>query len=347
MVFMFHSNIHLGCTYGWITPLVYYGAVAMTGFFMLSGFVICNLYLNRDFSILSNVKQFLIRRFASLWPAYIVVAMLAILEKLLDESFAVNEILKALLQMPPLLIGYSSAFSSLFNYVPNGGTWFVSCIMVCYVAAPFIILMLKQMGLRARATMLIIASLILFHAPLIVYAFHTHDIYSNILFRLLEFLIGMIMATMLAEWSLCRPKYVYANIAAIILVICAFVAGILVLRSLPITGSYLAKIMLCSIFAIPCFAGLIMLLFPNEHFTISQNRFVSYISAITYPFFLSQFFCFRITRLLILSNSFLNCNLFRVLLSFVICVLMSIVLYEAVQKPAKGYILNNLLRRKQ
>ena len=38
LVFAFHSNIHFQCHYGILDNFVSMGAIAMTGFFMLSGF---------------------------------------------------------------------------------------------------------------------------------------------------------------------------------------------------------------------------------------------------------------------------------------------------------------------
>ena len=43
LVFLFHSWMHIGCYYSWIfTPFISMGAIAMTAFFILSGY---SLYL--------------------------------------------------------------------------------------------------------------------------------------------------------------------------------------------------------------------------------------------------------------------------------------------------------------
>lgn len=50
MVCAFHTNIHLGATYGLITPFVSMGAIFMTAFFMLSGFSLFVNHAGEDLS---------------------------------------------------------------------------------------------------------------------------------------------------------------------------------------------------------------------------------------------------------------------------------------------------------
>ena len=44
-VFLFHSNIHIGCDYSILTPFINMGAIFMTAFFIISGFSI--YYVNQ------------------------------------------------------------------------------------------------------------------------------------------------------------------------------------------------------------------------------------------------------------------------------------------------------------
>ena len=44
LVFVFHSNMHFGCDYGIFNHFARMGAIAMTGFFMLSGYALTYSY---------------------------------------------------------------------------------------------------------------------------------------------------------------------------------------------------------------------------------------------------------------------------------------------------------------
>lgn len=46
IIFLFHSNIHIGCTYSILTPFISMGAIFMTAFFVISGFSI--FYVNNE-----------------------------------------------------------------------------------------------------------------------------------------------------------------------------------------------------------------------------------------------------------------------------------------------------------
>lgn len=39
-IFLFHSHIHIGCSYGVLNTFINSGAIFMTAFFLLSGYVI-------------------------------------------------------------------------------------------------------------------------------------------------------------------------------------------------------------------------------------------------------------------------------------------------------------------
>ena len=69
-VFLFHSSIHMGCTYGIFQDFVSMGAVFMTGFFLLSGFVIFKTYSKREITKISEIKNFYLKRLITLIPVY-------------------------------------------------------------------------------------------------------------------------------------------------------------------------------------------------------------------------------------------------------------------------------------
>lgn len=58
-VFLFHSNIHVGIRYGFLTPFVNVGAIFMTAFFMLSGVSLAYNYESKDLLTYSDYCVFI------------------------------------------------------------------------------------------------------------------------------------------------------------------------------------------------------------------------------------------------------------------------------------------------
>ena len=61
LIYAFHSYIHLRCHYGVFDKFVWEGAVAMTGFFLLSGFSLQISSNKMDFTDVRQLKTFYIK----------------------------------------------------------------------------------------------------------------------------------------------------------------------------------------------------------------------------------------------------------------------------------------------
>lgn len=144
MILMFHSAIHVECYYGVFHPFVMMGAVFMTAFFILSGFSLYYGYQEKTFSNISCIWQFYKKRAIGILPVYYVVAILYIL--FLGEESVIQNIALAPIEM----LGIQTVFSSLFEYTHNGGTWFISCILFCYLVFPFIQMCMKQLKTKRK-----------------------------------------------------------------------------------------------------------------------------------------------------------------------------------------------------
>ena len=131
LIFLFHSNMHFGCHYGLFDHFVRMGAIAMTGFFMLSGYAL-NLSNKNVLTDISEYKKFLLKRLISIVPLYYFVAIIHVL------FFSGDSWQSELLLFPIEALGLQSFFSSLFTVSHNGGTWFISCLLPCYLLFPFL-----------------------------------------------------------------------------------------------------------------------------------------------------------------------------------------------------------------
>lgn len=118
-VFLFHTG-HINCSYGILQKFISMGAIFMTGFFMLSGFVLCYVNaFNKNFDIMIFYKKRLIQ----IMPVYLIISSLWVF------LFSKEEIIDEIILLPVTILGIESVFTSLFNISHYGGTWFVSCIL--------------------------------------------------------------------------------------------------------------------------------------------------------------------------------------------------------------------------
>lgn len=74
VVFLFHCKIHLGYNTGiaLLDKFLNNGAVFMTGFFVLSGYIMCYVYSTKDFRKKSEIYNFYLKRFARVYPVYFI-----------------------------------------------------------------------------------------------------------------------------------------------------------------------------------------------------------------------------------------------------------------------------------
>jgi peptidoglycan/LPS O-acetylase OafA/YrhL len=185
-IFLFHSNLHLGCNYSILTPFISQGAIFMVGFFMISGFALYQNYYDKDLLHFDNLKTFYLKRLIKLYPLYICIYIIFLIFKN-TLTFTQNIIIA-----PIELLLLQSFFDGLFNVLHNSGTWFMSCLFFSYLLFPF----LKDMVIkfRTKKELFITLYFLTVLAPIVANIYKTSSIYANPFFRLLEFLIGMIIA---------------------------------------------------------------------------------------------------------------------------------------------------------
>lgn len=321
VIFLFHSVIHLGCHYGVFSAFINMGAIFMTGFFMLSGFVLFVTWKQKNLSNLPMIKLFYHKRFISIYPLYWLILFLWVL------SFGTMR--EALLLAPVEILGLQSTFSSLFYNLNNDGTWFISCMAICYLVYPFGQECLKQMTIKKKVILMMAGGGILLYAPLVVILFETGNIYSNPFYRCLEFLIGIILASVyevidrnkfpfLFTW-----KCFWGELAVLIIAVSFFFK-----RNF---GVY--DYMLYNWIALPVFICMIVTLSGITW----ENSVIFYLSSISYCFFLVQFWVWPITEIF-LSYLHIQSNAMRICLSLMLCILLSVMLHELFEKPVTKFL---------
>lgn len=335
VVCAFHTTFHLGCSYGWFREVSSMGAVFMTAFFMMSGYVLYLIYNGEDFKEIKNVKKFIIKRFIGIVPMYYISAIIYILVR--GEETITQNILLAPIEM----LGLQSAFSSLFSYTHNGGTWFISCILICYLIYPYIQEILKQMTIKHKMAMFIVIAGILMYAPVIVDKFGTMSIYSNPIFRSLEFILGITLASMLEQ--IMRKKILQKFLCNWITVIAEFIIFTIIVTAGIKAKFHIGDYMYYNIVGIPLFACMLISFTGVKTDLINNSKIIKYLSSLAYSFFLAQLFSNWICLELIKKYN-ITSNIKKIALGWGVCIIIALVLHELIEKRLTDFLKKKLVK---
>ncbi|MCQ5129402.1 acyltransferase family protein [Butyricicoccus faecihominis] len=324
LVFLFNCHIHLHVHYFILTSFISKGATAMTGFFMVSGFVLFRLYSKTDFTEQGTSVLFYKNRIFSFYPLYLAVYLLYLV------FFNWNTLFENLMLAPIELILLQSFFDSLFPMLHNGGTWFLSCLLFCFIVFPFLQETIKRLRKYLSSIIcLLIGGSILF--PFIVSGLGLGSIFSSPFMRLVEFSIGMIIAATYGGSS--RGNF---GIKLFMLAL-TYIVGVTLLNKISIfTNDY----PLYNIISIPIFA---LSLFwadscgPCSLDIILKSRFVTLLNKALISFYMAQIFTFPIVNGL--SQNFQkHTNWINLGGALAINVLIAFVFYYGIEKPARKYL---------
>lgn len=321
LIFMFHSRGHMGCDYSFLNDFVSVGAIAMTGFFVLSGYAMRMVYGERDIHEKNNLLKFYIRRIVSIIPLYYVVSLIYIIF-LGEESLTDN-----LLLFPIEALGLQSTFSSLFGVSHNDGTWFISCILLAYLIYPLIQTIVKQIHVSSKVVILFVLIIIETWAVVVSHRFGTARLYDNPFYRILEFGCGIIIADLNIKYDY-RWLHLLRNRWTLIITLIILFIGVSAMRRYFTFGDF----MLYNVLVLPCCCIMLFSLGINSNSSLRENAVLQYFGKISYAFFLVQYFAWPIGKIVIRSSGY-DSNLFRIFLTFSFCIIASILLYEIVQKP--------------
>lgn len=236
-----------------------------------------------------------------------------------------------LLLSPIELFGLQSIFDSLFKYTHNGGTWFVSCLLFCYLAFPLINQIVNEITNKQRILCLGITTSILIYATFVPHLYHTSFIYTNILFRIFEFALGVLLASISISNNM---KTIIANWYAFFLELIILIFCILITKELISTNDF----MIYEWCSLPCFMLMIITLSSIKNPQWMNTKVVSYGCEISYMFFFAQFFTWTPTFIVLSRTGFEDNNLIKFVISFLLCTFIAVVLHELIEKPAKRIV---------
>ena len=337
LIFMFHSKLHFQCDYWAFNSFVSMGAIAMTGFMILSGFVLFYSYKDKDLGKIKDIKLFYLKRIITIIPLYYAIATMHVFYQI---HYSIISIKDVLVLLPVEAFGLQSTLS-LFSVSHNVGTWFISCILICYAIYPFLQNLVLQMTKKARVIAIIVLCLILFYIPIVRLYFHLEStaIYANPFYRLIEFFIGMILA---CGCSKNENNKMYANVIILIVAITLLILFISLGRVIGMPRDY----MLFNIIVVPSLSVIIMLLSCMQFPKLQHSSLIVYLSSISFTFFLCQ-----ILPLWTLSRKICNIigsenNILKIIVSFVSCLIGAIIIHEFIEKPSSAIMKKWLLNKK-
>lgn len=327
VIFMFHSMIHFNCHYSFLNDFVSVGAIVMTGFFMLSGYSLRLVYGEYNLMDKKNLRLFYLKRIWGILPIYYA-------RGIIHTLFFSNEtLLDNVVLFPIETLGIQSTFSSLFNVSHNGGTWFISCLLIAYLLYPFLQSVVRQLTNRQKILLLFLLIFIDLWASVVKNWFHTATLYDNPFFRVMELASGLIIADLnltTKEGNIIR--YLRSPITMMISVL-ILIVGVSFVHRLTGTSDY----MLLNWIVYPCFAVVFFSLGYIKCPLLEKSHALAYFSKISYPFFLVQFFAWRIGAKFIGVIGF-DSNMMRIVVSLTLASLLAIVFYEVVQVRIVGLI---------
>jgi len=329
LIFLFHSHVHvLHCDYGFLNGFVDMGAIAMTGFFLLSGYTL-NL-TNRKVENVGDIKKFYLKRLISILPLYYAWALVNIGQNILFDGM--NAVVEELVLFPIEALGIQSVYATLFPFSHNGGSWFISCILICYFVYPLIQTLTKSLTDRARLRLILILGAILLWSPFVQHYFDLQTIYSNPFFRVCEFSIGILVSQMNVQTQTENKLILLLRkpLVCVLSFIC-LVAGVSIGYYIGIAHDY----MLYSWVALPCFISLLVSL---GYLNFKSSRVLQYLSNISFSIFLSQLIVVWYGVKFILGTIGCESNMAKIILSAVVCLGIANFFHYCIEKPSTKYL---------
>ncbi len=330
LVFIFHVRIHLNAIVPLFDKFILQGAIFMSAFFMLSGFIMYYVYSKMDFTIFKNVKNFYLKRFAKIYPSYLCVVIIS--------YFMVSGMpfLKILITVPMSIFCLQSLFYVSFPYLMNGGLWSLSVEAVFYMLFPFIHFVFISCKRHYKRIILISYFLTLYPSFVQYFFGKTEDLYVNPFFRLPEFILGICLGHCYISKYFIKMKESLLCIGSFIglIILISFISSLKISANANFSGKY-NYFNFISIPLIGVFIYSLAIMKNKIILKITNNTICNYLGKISYSFYLTQFIAITMVG----KRYFINSGCLSYLVPFVINILTSIIMYELIERPFRKKIL--------
>lgn len=327
LVYARHSITMFGCSYGASFNYRIIGLTSpiMVGFFALSGFSLYYSHSDRKLENISELKQFWKKRLVTLLPSYYLIHFLWLI-------FNRSMVKDWLILTPMEFTGTQSAFRTFFGKLHNGGTWFVSCILICYLVYPLIHNVIKSCSTKKLIILSIVVFAYKYYSDYLVTRYHLSTNYPNPFFRLFEFVFGALICAIMLRISESTAWKCSAIGTVIVGVWMAYMRYQL--------HYSFAETMLKA--SMPC---LFVVLLVSRNIKLKGNKVISILSAMSYHFFLVQLILWDVSgRVMDLFG--VSGNKAKIAVSLSCCTVISFLMYMCFDTPVKKLISKISLKNK-
>lgn len=340
-VFLFHAQIHIGSAFSneIINKIIGAGYIAMTLFFILSGYILAYVY--SEFNI-NNIKKYYINRFARIYPTYFAYGLIGIISFIYSLDSIPNTlnieytyIFQFILGVLAFVFMFQAWYPSLFSVWNFGGSWSLSVELFFYILYPAIRTVINVSNKKTLLYILFFSYMWASIPILFFYCFSGKDngimniyTYSSPIFRLGEFIFGILIHTIFIE-----RKYFSFNSAYIKILLTSLYCILFII--LTINNVTLEGLIRYSFIAIPVF-GLTLYYLNIEGNWLLERKIFIYLGRISYSFYLAQF-----TTFVVFIDYLKDMNVNMILkwfFAFLITFLISILMYHLIEEPSRKYI---------
>lgn len=332
LIYMRHSITMFGCTYG--SSLVDGLICATTSpimvcFFVVSGFSIYYNNSNRNLLDAGELRTFYKKRFITLFPIYILVHMLSYV-------LVVNTVQQKIYSTPVELLGLQSMYGGLFGISHSGATWFISSLLLGYFIYPLVQELLKMNQRCIYLVTSVIFFVLVYSEVVMLQIFGVQPGYVNPVFRAMQVAFGAALCMAFTEDDKGNNKK-----AAIMMVANLIITGLLTAFALHYKMG-IEYVTTPTYYYLIAFAMLISIKFKPR--LLTKSKLIKYAGSLTFYFFILQVFLWRLSAKVCGLTGF-ESNKGKLLVSFVLCVALSIICKELFDKHAQKYLKNKLLKK--
>lgn len=350
LIFIFHIHIRWSLDAPqFVVNIISQGAVGMSLFFILSGFILTYNYYQLPFDSSTKRLDYFVRRFARVYPVYFVAAVLSVpwlisipkINQNILPEYAAHAIQLVFIVFSDVSLTHAW-FPSLFNYWNNGLSWSLSVEAFFYLLFPFLLPLL--LGLN-RKQLLGILSICYVLSVLPGLAWCLFDpkpapaipiVYALPINRLPEFIVGMILGIVFI-----RNKRVSENISVKVLA-----AVTVVIVYLGIVGASLPLFVTHNFLIVPLFAMIIYWCAQLERGPLKiilGNGGLRFLGESSYSFYLMQFFPILIAKqyynIVLQYAPFLEKIWILTIVLLGITIFLAATSYKIIELPARKYIM--------
>ena len=247
-----------------------------------------------------------------------------------------NTLQQKIYSTPVELLGLQSMYGGLFGISHSGATWFISSLLLGYFIYPLVQELLKMNQRCIYLVTSVIFFVLVYSEVVMLQIFGVQPGYVNPVFRAMQVAFGAALCMAFTEDDKGNNKK-----AAIMMVANLIITGLLTVFALHYKMG-IEYVTTPIYYYLIAFAMLISIKFKPR--LLTKSKLIKYAGSLTFYFFILQVFLWRLSAKVCGLTGF-ESNKGKLLVSFVLCVALSIICKELFDKHAQKYLKNKLLKR--